>query len=152
MKTRTTMTSLPLNGAWAYVELSRIWWQALQASSTSNIPTLHGGMNMDEEFETPEEARRHRQLQLERYFLWLNDLDDEYRRLLLRIGDLTEDWPYTSEGVRGNDQPNTGTINRLIEILQTWRGETDAMGNFRSSPQQHQLHGVHMLHQRMTGN
>ena len=84
-------------------------------------------MNIDEEFETPEEERRHRQLQLERYFLWLQDLDEEYQKLLLRVGDLTEDWADTVEGATGEGQRQVNATNRLIEILHTWRAEIDGI-------------------------
>ena len=109
---------------------STSWWATLTRCVQSTLSTvLQGGMQRDEdlEFDTPEEARRHRTLQIERYYIWLSDLQEEYEKTLLRIGDQLEDWTYTADAADIRSPTRTLAVNRLIDITQTVRAEADAV-------------------------
>ena len=91
------------------------------------VPQLVGGMqNPDEEEpESPEEARRYRQLQRERYYLWLSDLEREYDRLLLRLNDQQEDWSYMTEEAPAQGPARTRMIFRLLGIMDLVKDEAE---------------------------
>ena len=107
------------------------WSEAMNFNKVSGKQSglyFHGGMQSDqdenaERYELADE--RHRELRIERYREWLDDLDHDFERTLLRLRDLHEDYANAHDAI--NEQNAQAAKNKMIATARIFQLQTGAV-------------------------